>query len=240
MAQPSERRPSLNHGVSFDRRISFDLPPTSPSPANVQPQTQPSVLAEEPIPRMKSIAPCIFVPLEIDITKPREPPRNRIEKLERLIAAMEAQRPGVLENLVHMAEHERLSIMQFGRQTEAMYGIPAGPGPSLPPEEVDWIMGNMSAPAPANRDDLNIKHEDDLLKLLERTAAAMPPPGGEVSLREMVAKDLADTVNQAALNMRGYGNEVAKRVHDYSQKLEKEKRVLAEAGKRPDQRHSTG
>jgi hypothetical protein len=188
---------------------------------------------------MKNVAPCIFVPLDTDITRPRDPPRDRIDKLERLVAAAGSQRPGVLENIAFMAEHERLSILQYGRQTEAMTGVPQGPGPSLPLEEIDWIMQNMSAPAPKDRDHLNIKNEDDLKKLLERTAAGMPSPVGEPSLREVVAADLVMTVNRAVTNMRGYSVEVDKRVEHLSQMLEKERRVLEEAGKRPEERHST-
>lgn len=188
---------------------------------------------------MKSIAPCIFVPLETDITKPRDPPRNRVEKLERLIVAMEAQRRGVLENMAFMAEHERQSILQYGRQTEAWTGIPTGPDPSLPPDEVDWIMANITAPAPKDRDP-SVKDEADLQQLLARTAASMPPPEAEPTLREQVAGDLAKTVTQAADNMRAYSGKVDERLHYYGQKLEKEKRVLEEAGKRPEQRHNAG
>jgi hypothetical protein len=226
----------MDHHVAFDRRPSFALPPTSPA-ADVRPQH--SVLAEEQIPRMKNIAPCIFVPLETDITKPGDHPRNRVEKLERLVAVMQAQRLEVLENIAFMAEHERLSILQYGRQREAVTGIPNGPGPSLPPDEVDWIMENMAAPAPKDRD-LNIKDEAVLQQLLQRTAAGMPPPEAEPTLREQVARDLLNTVNHATSNMRGYSTKVDERVHYYSQKLEKEKRVFEEAGKRPEQRHTTG
>lgn len=233
MAQPSAQRHSLNRRGSFSRRPSFDLLPTSPA-ADVRPQH--SVLAEEQIPRVKSIAPCIFVPLETDITKPRDPPRNRVEKLERLIAATEAQRRGVLENIAFLAEHERRSIMQYGRQTEALTGAPTGLGTSLPPDEVDWIMANMGAPAPKDRDP-NIKDDADLQQLLAR---AVPPAEAEPTLRELVVRDLATTVTKAAENMKGYSTKIDERLHYYSQRLQKEKRVLEEAGKRPEVRHNTG
>ncbi|OIW27416.1 hypothetical protein CONLIGDRAFT_715906 [Coniochaeta ligniaria NRRL 30616] len=231
MAQSNSRRLSMDHRVSFDRRNSFERPPISPA-TDVRPQ--PSVLAEEPIPRMKSIAPCIFVPLETDITKPRDPPRNRVEKLERLIASAGAHRQGVLENIAFMAEHERRSILQYGRQQEAMAGIPQGPGPSLPPDEIDWIMDNMAAPAPKDRD-LNIKDEADLQQLLLRNVSGMPPQA-EPSNREQVARDLVLTVAQAAQNAKGYSGEVDRRIWNLSQLLEKEKKRLEDAGKRPEER----
>ncbi|KAH8906980.1 hypothetical protein BR93DRAFT_968537 [Coniochaeta sp. PMI_546] len=231
MAQPNSRRPSIDHRLSFDRRNSYDLPPISPATA-VRPQA--SVLDEEPIPRMKTIAPCIFVPLETDITKPRDPPRNRVERIERLIASAEAQRAGVLENIAFMAEHDRRSVLQYGRQREAMTGVPYGPGPSLPPDEVDWIMNNMAAPAPKDRD-LNIKDEGDLQRLLLRTLPGMPPEA-ELTNREQVARELLVTVNRAAQTAKGYCDEVDKRIKDHSVLLEKEKRRLEDAGKRPEER----
>lgn len=221
----------MEHRKSFDRKNSSELPPISPA-ADVRPQ--PNVLAEEPIPRMKNIAPCIFVPLETDITKPKDPPRDRAEKIERLIASLEARRPSVLENIAFMAEHERLSSLQFGRQTEASPGLPHGPGPSLPPDEVDWIMGNMAAPAPKDRD-LSIKDEADLYQRLHGTLSGMPPEA-QLTTREIVARDLLQTVQKAAHTAKGYNDEVDKRVKHYTELLEKEKKRLEDVGKRPEER----
>lgn len=237
MAQPSIRRFSLDHRNSFDSASFSDIPPKSPgadAPAQADVRPQPDPLAEEPIARMISIAPCIFVPLETDITKPRESTQSRVEKLERLVGSLQARRPEVLENMAYMAERERLAILQFGRQQEALTPFPTGPGPALPPEEVDWTMDNMNAPAPRDKD-ISIKDEAGLQQLLARVAFNTPPGPGP-TFRESVAADLLQTVTNAAAKMKGYSTEVDMRIMHYTQMLEDEKRRLETVGKRPEER----
>jgi hypothetical protein len=194
--------------------------------------------AEEKIPRMTSIAPCIFVPLETDITKPKDPPRNRVERLERQLTAVEAQRPGVLENIVYIAERERLAILQEGREREAIAGTTQGPNPSLPPEEVDWIMDRMAAQAPRDKD-LSIQDDAHIQQIQAGLAAFanMPVP---VTNRERVAKELVQTVQFARGNMEGYSRVVDKTVEDYGHMLERERKRLEDAGKRPEERENAG
>jgi len=43
----------------------------------------------EEIPQLMSVVPSIFVPLTESILEPREPPKNRIERLERIIQSLD-------------------------------------------------------------------------------------------------------------------------------------------------------
>lgn len=187
---------------------------------------------------MSSVAPCVFVPLDYDITQPREPPRNRIEKLERMIAGIEKQRPGVLENIAYMAERERLAILQDYGEKEAMLGgPPTGPGPNLHPSEVDWMMANMAAAAPAGVD-LNVRDDAHFQQIV--MPYSLQTQGETPTLREMAAKELLKTVDEAVRNSEGYEAEVEKRIGYYANWLEKEKKTLKEVGKRPEEREKNG
>ncbi|KAB5582718.1 hypothetical protein GE09DRAFT_1076138 [Coniochaeta sp. 2T2.1] len=230
------RPPPPGPRASLNSTVSFDIPTQSPA-TNVQPQPRPSVLDEEPIPRMKTIAPCIFVPLATDITKPRaQPPRSRVDKLERMVVALQAHRHGVIENITYMAERERLAILQWGRQREAVEG--PGPGTTLPPEEEDWIMGNMAAPAPRNRE-VFLRDEEGLQHLLNAIVPGRPSME-ERTAREEAASHLASTARNAVTTVDGYNKEVNKRVEEYSALLQREKARLDDAGKRPEERRGSG
>lgn len=141
----------------------------SPQPAGV----------EEKIPRMTNIAPSIFVPLEIDITQPIEPARDRAEKLQRILAAAEGRRKGVTENIIYMTEREMARIRQEGRTYEAIHGPPAGPRPSMTEKEVDDMMANIAADAPPGKSLARVNLADIEIKFPE-----------QMSQREAVAAEL--------------------------------------------------
>ena len=185
---------------------------------------------------MKTIAPCIFVPLETDITKPRQLPRSRVDKLERMVGALQSHRAGVIENIAYMAERERLAIRQWGRQREALEGM--GPGTTLPPGEEDWIMTNMAAPAPKNRE-VFLRDEEGLQQLLNAVVPGRPTMA-ERTAREQAGSHLVDTARQAAGTVSGYNKEVDKRIEEYSGLLERERIRLEDAGKRPEERRGSG
>ncbi|RKU47367.1 hypothetical protein DL546_006266 [Coniochaeta pulveracea] len=187
----------------------------SPQPAGV----------EEKIPRMTNIAPSIFVPLEIDITQPIEPARDRAEKLQRILAAAEGRRKGVTENIIYMTEREMARIRQEGRTYEAIHGPPAGPRPSMTEKEVDDMMANIAADAPPGKSLARVNLADIEIKFPE-----------QMSQREAVAAELLNAVEQSTQNLEGYSALMETRKAELLQMQQREQARLDNIGKRPEER----
>jgi hypothetical protein len=180
---------------------------------------------EETIPRMTNIAPSIFVPLEVDITQPIEPARDRVEKLQRILAAVEARHKGVTENIIYMTEREMTRIRQEGRRFEAIHGFPSGPRPGMTEKEVDDMMANIAADAPPGGSLGRVNLADIEAKFPE-----------QMSNREAVAAELLFAVEQSTQNLEGYSALMEARKAELLQMQEKEQARLDNIGKRPEER----
>lgn len=180
---------------------------------------------EEAIPKMTNIAPSIFVPLEIDITQPVEPARDRVEKLQRMLVAVEARRNGVTENIIYMTEREMTRIRQEGRQFEAIHGPPTGPRASMTEKEVDDMMANIAADAPPGWSMGRVNLADMEAKFPEK-----------MSNREIVAAELLFAVEQSTQSLEGYSALMATRKAELLQMQQREQARLDNIGKRPEER----
>jgi hypothetical protein len=174
---------------------------------------------------MTNIAPSILIPLEIDITQPIEPARDRVEKLERKLAAVEARRRGVTENIIYMAEREMQRIRQEGRDVEAAQGPPKGPRPSMTEGEVDWMMANIAAPCPPGKK----------LNIVEYACPVGQPLPGTLPNREAVSTELLYTVQQANRCLDGYSAVADEERKRLLAMKEREQQRLDKIGKRPDE-----
>lgn len=174
---------------------------------------------------MTNIAPSIFVPLEIDITQPIEPARDRAEKLQRILAAAEGRRKGVTENIIYMTEREMARIRQEGRTYEAIHGPPAGPRPSMTEKEVDDMMANIAADAPPGKSLARVNLADIEIKFPE-----------QMSQREAVAAELLNAVEQSTQNLEGYSALMETRKAELLQMQQREQARLDNIGKRPEER----
>lgn len=181
--------------------------------------------APERIPPLNNIAPSIFVPLEDD-TLGSEPPRDRVERLKRILETIDYQREGVKENLLYMFEREKKRIIMEAAEIEQALGPPQIK-PGLSPSEVDDIIANMEAPAVAGLD-YNITNMPDFNPNEET------PP--DASLRDRTVMDLLKVVERGLAELQLFEAYMSRIKGDYVDRLQREIARIEEAGKRPEER----
>ncbi|GAB1313039.1 Transcriptional regulatory protein RXT2 N-terminal domain-containing protein [Madurella fahalii] len=195
------------------------MPEPAQSPAG------PGPIASEKIPPLRNIAPSIFVPLQEDILK-AELPRDRVERLKKILKTVDYQREGVKENLMYMFEREKKRIMMQAAETEQTLGPPKT-RPGLPQDEVDEIIRNMEAPAQPGVD-YNIRDMPQLdLRL------PIPP---DASLRDRTVVELLHIVENGLVQLNGYKKHMADIQKYYLDCLERELARIDEVGRRPEER----
>lgn len=195
--------------------------PQPTQPAGPEPK------ASEKIPRLQNIAPSIFVPLQEDILDAK-PPRDRVERLQRILNTINCQRDGVKENLMHMLEREKKRIMMEAAEMEQAQG-PSKVRPSLPQDEVDEIIRNMEAPAQPGVD-YNIRDMPEV-----NSSTPIPP---NASLRDRTVMELLHIVESGLVQLRGYKKHMDDIEKYYLDCLERELARMDEAGMRPEERPS--
>ncbi|KAH6622987.1 hypothetical protein F5144DRAFT_582060 [Chaetomium tenue] len=180
--------------------------------------------ASEKIPVLSNIAPSIFVPLQDDLLT-QEPPRNRIERLKRILQTIDYQREGVKENLLYMFEREKTRIVREAAEIEKAQGPPSiKPGLAL--SEIDDIIANMEAPAQPGRD-YNVRD-------VPLPVPMMVPPNA--SLRDKTVIQLLNVVEQGLGELEGFERHMAGIKDRYLVCLEQEMARIDDAGKRPEER----
>ncbi|KXX81200.1 hypothetical protein MMYC01_201396 [Madurella mycetomatis] len=195
------------------------MPQPAQSPAG------PGPVASEKIPPLQNIAPSVFVPLQEDILK-ADLPRDRVERLRRILKTIDYQREGVKESLMYMFEREKKRIMMQAAEMEQTLGSPKI-RPGLPPEEVEEIIRNMEAPAQPGAD-YNIR---DMPQLDFRLP--VPP---DVPLRDRTVIELLYIVESGLVQLNGYKKHMADIQKYYLERLERELARVDEVGKRPEER----
>ncbi|KAK3293272.1 uncharacterized protein B0H64DRAFT_403904 [Chaetomium fimeti] len=194
------------------------MPQSAQSPASMGPK------ASEKIPMLNNIAPSIFVPLQDDFLT-IEPPRDRIERLKRILQTIDCQREGVKENLLYMFEREKKRIVLEATEIEEAQGLP-DINPGLAPSEVDEIIANMEAPAMPGRD-YNVRD-------MPRPGPAPVPPNA--SLRDKTVMELLNMVERGLTELEGFEKHMAGIKDRYLICLEQEMARVDDAGKRPEER----
>lgn len=121
-----------------------DAPRTPVTPMNGQPQAAES--DKDDIPEFAHTIPAIFVPLKQDLLTPIEPAKDRVERLQRMQANLDANELAVRDNLAWMFEREARRRVAHAKKTRDF---------SQPhcPEAIDWAEGDMliaSLTTPAN------------------------------------------------------------------------------------------
>ncbi|KAL2136708.1 hypothetical protein VTI74DRAFT_2119 [Chaetomium olivicolor] len=189
------------------------------SPAGPEPK------GSEKIPPLTNIAPSIFVPLQEDILNSAIP-RDRVERLKRILETIDYQKQGVKENLMYMFEREKWRIMQQAAEVEMAQGPPRI-RPGLPPDEVDEIIANMEAPAKPDKN-YNIRDMPPL------DISRLIPPNA--SLRDKTLLELLVMVERGVQDLQGFEAHIAGIKGYYLSCLEWELERLENAGKRPEER----
>ncbi|KAG7285111.1 hypothetical protein NEMBOFW57_009731 [Staphylotrichum longicolle] len=147
--------------------------------------------APEKIPPLSNIAPSIFVPIQDDFLG-SEPPRDRVERLKRILQSIDYMRSGVKENLMYMFEREKRRIVLEATEMEQAQGTPKLK-PDLSPREVDDIIANMEAPAAPGM--------DYDIRTIPATTPTVPP---NASLRDRTVIELLAVVENGLKDIQGY------------------------------------
>jgi len=181
--------------------------PQSEDELNTEPKTS------EKIPPLTTIAPGIFVPIQdAMVTDFAEPPRDRVERLRRILRNIDYQREGIKQNLLYMISREKQRLIQEAAkidENEVTIDRPRG----VSQREADMIIQNMMAPAQPGRD-YNIKSEQIPARHLQ-SRASLP-------IRERVIEELLDMVESGVRQLANYEVHAAGIKQRYLDILEKE------------------
>ena len=169
-----------------------------------------------------NIAPSIFVPLREDILN-SELPRDRVERLKRILKTVDCQREGVRENLLYMFEREKKRIMMQAAEMEQLGPPTAKPG--LPLDEVDRTISNMEAAA-----------EPGVDYTYREPTASIKPILPDALLQDRTVLELLNVVEMGLEQLTFYEMHITGIKEHYLRCLEKEMARIDEAGKRPEER----
>ncbi|KAK3315135.1 hypothetical protein B0H66DRAFT_334855 [Apodospora peruviana] len=196
------------------------LPPTGP--AAERRELEPS----EKIPALRNVAPGVFVPFHEDILSKTDYPRDRIDRVKRILESIDYQREGVKENLMYLFEREKQRILLEAQEKEQELGLQDAK-PGVHPAEVDATLRSMEAPAEPGCD-YNIR----FLPPLEphRSLAT------NLSLRDRTVQGLLSLVESGVADLNGYERHINGIRDYYVDCLAKEVARIEAAGMRPEER----
>ncbi|KAK3320819.1 hypothetical protein B0T19DRAFT_249566 [Cercophora scortea] len=210
-------------------------PPPPPAWASRPGGGGPPAAAREPkpselIPPLTNLAPIIFVPFREDITAKRsDAPRDRIERLRRILQSIDFQTQGAKENLLFLFEREKTRIILEAQEREQEWfpngGVKAG---GAHPDEADRIIGYMEAPALPGTD-YNIRN------MAELDRNRMIPP--DLSVRDRAVEELMTLAEGAVQQLEGYEGNMRDIKKLYLERLDRELTMINEVGMRPEERN---
>ncbi|KAK4214053.1 hypothetical protein QBC37DRAFT_422109 [Rhypophila decipiens] len=218
MAHPGSRR-SSQAGLPTSRTT---------GPASKQPPVK-DPKPPEKIPMLESTLTATFVPLppDLDITKDTgNLPRNRIERLEHIIATIDNQGLMVKENIIWLLDQEKERMILEAREYE-QETKPAPVKGGLPASEVDVVIKSLSAKADPGRD-YNMKDVPT-----PNRHRQLPP---NLSPRELVVGHLRTLIENGTGDLNGYNNHISGIRKYYADLLMKEMANLELVGMRPEDR----
>lgn len=169
------------------------------------------------LPRVVSVVPAIFVPVEIDYTDPFTPPKNGAERARMALESIEFHRTGGLKGFEHLTELERRRILGQARRWKSEHGTEDKKKPGVPPQEVDAMIRCMSAPRTAGVD-------------YNTPTEGVPPPN---FLAHLDRPDEADSlrqlhllVEQSLCQQKGYEAHMDKNKACWTEVLEREQKAM--------------
>lgn len=185
---------------------------------------KPHQLPDDEVPPLTHVIPTIFVPLKDDLLKPIEPAKDRVERLQRMKASLDANEMKVRDNINWIYEREaRRHVMEA--QKSGALSQPRQPA-HLTWEEADRHLANIAA-APANP---NISYHLPPEKIAEfqrydqQNAGQLPPDG--LSPHERLAREVLAVAHRGVRDMEEYSACHIKGIRDQLDKsIEREKRA---------------
>lgn len=200
---------SRHQGVSRDGTHSVDPGGTS---AGVDGTAANPTAEKERIPRLESVTPAIFVPLEQVLLEQLDAPRDKTQRLKLTLERLDAYSEQVKRNIIFMFLRERDRLLQQLRIDEGAQGDQALSGGSIQQWEFDAMARNATAPPVSGRDYTMAHH--------------IPPApssrGYAVTPRDHAIEELLDMIEGAVNNLKGFTGMATNERQQYEQALEKE------------------
>lgn len=185
-----------------DMPITPITPITPVTPANGPPQSEP----EEELPELKHLISAIFVPLQENLLEPIEPPKDHVERLERMAASLDASEKAVRDNLAWMLEREARRRIAVARKTLPT-SVPDEPQ-AMRWEEADGLVANVTATAKPNQ----VYHlPPQTLEEYSRSRVNVPdnlPP------HEKTTRDLLMVAHNGSVDLEAYSSKHVKNIRD--------------------------
>ncbi|CAK7217132.1 hypothetical protein SBRCBS47491_003066 [Sporothrix bragantina] len=226
--------------------------PSQPS-ASTSDQQPPHQEKAKALPRVTSVVPAMFVPLDADadLTQPFDAPRSRTERAQAMLDTLDYYQNGVRQGFVYLADLDRRRIIEAAKDREkaleearaaakaARTAVgPSGTRPfqlappppppnddeSLSPDEIDAMIATMRAPAIPGVDYNMVPSLDQPPLPIPFPPADDEVPGG----RREAVRQLSEVVEQVLMQMSGYNGHMSQLRGRWRDILEREQKRLDE------------
>ncbi|KAK2607508.1 hypothetical protein N8I77_006174 [Diaporthe amygdali] len=206
--------------------------PSSPPPAHHDvPMTVDQIggesqhLPEDEVPALTHVIPTIFVPLKDDLLEPIEPAKDRVERMERMKASLDANELKVRDNINWIYEREARRHIMEAQKTGA-FSQPRQTTP-LTWEEADRHLANMAVQANPTASYHLPPEKLAEFQNYDRANAGQPPPDS-MCPHERTAREVLAIAQRGVRDMESYSMNHIKGIRDQLNKsIEKEKRAHA-------------
>ncbi|KKY39177.1 hypothetical protein UCDDA912_g00803 [Diaporthe ampelina] len=184
---------------------------------------KPPPVSEDEVPRLTHIIPTIFVPLQDDLLKPIEPAKDRVERMQRMKASLDANEIKVRDNINWIYEREAWRHVMEAQKSGAL-SQPRQLAP-LTWEEADRHLANIAA-APANPGvsyHLPPEKIAEFQQFDQQNAGQLPPDG--LSPHERLAREVLAIAHRGVRDMEQYSTCHIKGIRDQlNNSIEREKK----------------
>jgi hypothetical protein len=177
--------------------------------------------AEElPLPKLTHIDPVIFVLAEEDFTRPVQPARDRVERVERILKSIDWYHQAIRANFHHLVRHEKRRVEQstaaYEYQCEPIGKVEAGVGI----EELRAMVTAINAPVDPEMD-YNVDATADDLRMWEQFQGEDEPFTKRNGLRQM-----GWIAEQGVHHIDGFNNHMTALRGKWQAILEREERAI--------------
>lgn len=176
-------------------------------------------------PKVVSVDPAMFVPLDFDITEPLEPPGSRVDYAQSMLQTADFYRTGVRRGMVYLADLDRRRILATAAQATAHEGEMGekGDDDGLKPEEADMLVHSMQAPfQPAAKRSYVMTDQDLSLHSLQ-LLPEVDKPG-----RKEAGRQLQQVIELVLGKMGSYDGHICAVRSRWAADLEQEQGLMAE------------
>lgn len=181
--------------------------------------------SEEDIPPLTHIIGTICVPLTEDLLEPIEPAKDRVERLERMVASLDATEKKVRDNIIWTYEREARRHVTAVKKTGAL-SAPHQPK-SMSWEEAEAHVANMAVPAKPNMSYHLPPEKIAEFKAYDQSRPDVPLPD-DLGPHERTSREVLTIANRGVRDMEGYSNYHIKGIRDrLNASLEREKQAVA-------------